>query len=374
MASPPKTILITGASGYVGQHLIANLAKHGLHADDESSDDAFTDSVHIQRYELFVAYNSLVTFEDDLKELLEWQPLHPSISGVTPIPRVDFAKPYIIDTLQSVCGEIDAIVHLAALSSPGYCEKNAETAWKVNVPVGLLGLGAPIIYMSTDQVYEGTKQLYREDEDETVPVNVYGRTKLAFERVLSRDEESKGPLLSDKELGGASLPEIPFVPSPFSVILRSSLILGPPTPLKNGCGKGDCPSFLQFIEGRLKSATPTDYFTNEYRSVVYIDDVVAAIRYFLQQLTTDVSVATHDKCRVFNLGGTTRASRYDIAKEAAEYLQLDASSAKGVERPAGGGGLRSPPDISMNVDKIQTEMECNMKGLAETVELTFDSD
>lgn len=151
-----KKILITGASGYVGQHLIAALAFGGI----SNSND--TTSATQQQYELYCAYNVLTTFEADLKQLLSSSTLHPSITGVYPIPNIDFSRAagYPSEILTAVRrgeddgGEpkIDAIIHLAALSSPGYCEKNESVAWQVNCPVDLLTLNAPIIYMSTDQV------------------------------------------------------------------------------------------------------------------------------------------------------------------------------------------------------------------------------
>jgi hypothetical protein len=102
--------------------------------------------------------------------------------------------------------------------------------------MGLLELNAPIVYRSTDQVYEVTQKYYDEDGDETLPVNVYGRTMMAFERVLLLGTRTNTSL-SKKELGGSSA-----VPSFLlrghnyyncntrSVILRSSLVLGLPTP------------------------------------------------------------------------------------------------------------------------------------------------
>ena len=190
-------------------------------------------------------------------------------------------------------------------------------------------------------------------------MNVYGRTKLAFEKVLLNESPTndKQPQLSDTHNG--------------SVILRSSLILGPATPLSNGCKKGAFPSFLQFIDSRLRSSTKTDYFVNEFRSVVYIDDVIRAIKHFLYHALTN-DKADLSKTRVFNLGGSTRASRIDIALEVASVLKLDASKANGVNRPVDGGGVPSPPDISMNVDKITNELAVSkMMGLNDIVEGTF---
>ena len=79
----PRKILITGASGYVGQHLLASIALEGI--------DGGTDSSNGATYEIFLAYNSWPTFEDDLNELLEHINVHPSIAKFQPIPNIDFS-------------------------------------------------------------------------------------------------------------------------------------------------------------------------------------------------------------------------------------------------------------------------------------------
>ena len=358
---PPRKILITGSSGYVGQYLLATLAFEGI--------TSTTDDSNGTTYELFLAYNNLSTFEGDLNDLLEQQKLHSSVAKIQPIPNVDFSKSDYIQTIQKAIDgtNLDAIVHLAALSSPAYCENHPADAWKVNCPINLLSFHAPIIYLSTDQVYEGTKSYYQED-DETFPVNVYGRTKLVFERVLLGRKTS---LLSERELAsdGQYMPDTESIPppNPKSTILRSSLILGGLAPLKNGCRKGSFPSFLQFIESRLQCATPTDYFTNEFRSVVHLEDVLRAIRHFLNKALTK----ENSHVELYNLGGSTRVSRYDIAVQLAKHLNLDYSTANGVERKSG-GSVPSPPDISMIVDKIANEIGVTkMDGLDEIIEHTF---
>ena len=403
-----RHVLITGSSGYVGQHLIASLLLGDSSFDGRDVSGAGAkkigegvgvDEDHVQ-YELFCAYNSLSTFKDDMDALIRRQqqhfPTHTPRANIHLIPNVDFSQHNYIDVIQQAIGGVhgdnaneslplDAIIHLAALSSPGYCEQNAALTYKVNCPIDLLKFNAPIIYLSTDQVYEGNKHYYVEDIDETVPVNVYGRSKLAFERVLLRRSDADGhvrALLNDREIGandtcrrllqGITIDSTTPSAHSNSVILRSSLILGPPPPLENGCKKGAYPSFLQFIEGRLQNSSPTEYFVNEFRSVVHIQDVITAIRHFLENGT---ATTQNNDVRIYNLGGSARVSRYDIALEVARHLNIDSSSAKAVDRPVGvggGGGVPSPPDISMNVEKITRELNVlKMKGLTEIVASTF---
>ncbi|KAL3786699.1 hypothetical protein HJC23_002788 [Cyclotella cryptica] len=377
-ARGPKKILITGSSGYIGQHLIASLARDGIavksrHAAGED-----------EQYEVFCGYRSLPTFETDLDQLVrETLALHPSIAKIKAF-QLDFESD-CLSAIRRACGEsVDVIIHLAALSSPVYCELHPDEAWKINVPLDLLSFGAPIIYMSTDQVYQGTQKFYRENDD-TLPVNVYGKTKLAFERLLLLDSffDRTKSILTDAELQESDLPDYlspvnlkHVKPNPRSVILRSSLVLGKPAPFRNGCNKGAFPSFLQFVESRLKSSTSTNYFINEFRSVVHVEDVVFAILHFTRQALArgnhESASMTNDKVRIFNLGGSDRVSRHDLAMKVATHLKLDATNVSGVDRPVGGGGVPSPADISMNVEKLTMEMSFDkMDGLEEIVNATF---
>ncbi|KAL3767602.1 hypothetical protein ACHAWO_003281 [Cyclotella atomus] len=368
-----KKILITGSSGYVGQHLLSTLARHGV-----------TTTSTTRQYEVYCAYNSLSTFESDLHQLCS-EMLHPSIVKMTPFP-LDFTTDIVSEIKSVSSGNIDVIIHLAALSSPFYCESHADEAWCINVPVKLLELNAPIVYMSTDQVYAGTKQYYKE-EDETLPVNLYGRTKLAFERVLLQQldgNSAEAPLLTKDELGDSTLPSHLSAsklkdlkqPHPPSVILRSSLILGKPTPLAHGCKKGSFPSFMQFVQDRLQSNTETDYFTNEYRSMVHVRDVVKAILHFTKQALTSKSEGEESGgVKIYNLGGSERVNRYELAVKIANHLKIDGSCVKGVDRQVDGGGVPSPPDISMNVDKLIKELGAErLDGLNDIIRSTFALD
>jgi dTDP-4-dehydrorhamnose reductase len=85
----------------------------------------------------------------------------------------------------------DAIIHTAANANIDYCQANQEEALEINARVTqrmadlATRLGARLIYCSTDNVFDGEKGLYDED-DPTSPVNFYGHTKVLGEEYVLR--------------------------------------------------------------------------------------------------------------------------------------------------------------------------------------------
>ena len=65
-------------------------------------------------------------------------------------------------------------------------EEDPEGARRVNVAGtrNVVALGAPVVYFSTDYVFEGTKGAPYVESDEPDPLSVYGRTKLEGEREI----------------------------------------------------------------------------------------------------------------------------------------------------------------------------------------------
>jgi dTDP-4-dehydrorhamnose reductase len=86
----------------------------------------------------------------------------------------------------------DVVLHLAAMTSVDWCEKNELEAVSVNVygtalvcevASDLLGEGK-VVLLSSDQVFNGLEGNYKEDAQPD-PINVYGKSKLAAEEVAS---------------------------------------------------------------------------------------------------------------------------------------------------------------------------------------------
>lgn len=81
----------------------------------------------------------------------------------------------------------DAVIHGAAFTAVDRCEAEPATAYLVNcmatrfVADAVRRIGAHLVYVSTDYVFDGTKVTPYLEWDATNPQSVYGRTKLGGE-------------------------------------------------------------------------------------------------------------------------------------------------------------------------------------------------
>jgi dTDP-4-dehydrorhamnose reductase len=94
--------------------------------------------------------------------------------------------------LAAICGtRPDAVIHAAAWTAVDACEGDPEQAFTVNamgtrhVAEAARRVGAPVFYVSTDYVFDGTKSAPYIEWDQPNPQSVYGASKLAGERELT---------------------------------------------------------------------------------------------------------------------------------------------------------------------------------------------
>jgi dTDP-4-dehydrorhamnose reductase len=78
----------------------------------------------------------------------------------------------------------DLVLHAAAWTDVDGAEVNPEAAQLTNVDGArnAAALGAPLVYFSTDYVFDGRKGEPYTESDPPAPLSVYGRTKLGGER------------------------------------------------------------------------------------------------------------------------------------------------------------------------------------------------
>jgi dTDP-4-dehydrorhamnose reductase len=104
-------------------------------------------------------------------------------------PQFDLAEPAALANA-IVAARPDVVINAAAYTAVDKAESEPELAHRVNAEAaGLVAaaaaeIGAPILQVSTDYVFDGSlDRPYRED-DPTAPLGVYGASKLAGEKAV----------------------------------------------------------------------------------------------------------------------------------------------------------------------------------------------
>ncbi|OGO48144.1 MAG: dTDP-4-dehydrorhamnose reductase [Chloroflexi bacterium RBG_16_64_32] len=103
------------------------------------------------------------------------------------LPEMDITKD---DVVQRYFNELtpDLVIHAAAWTDTAGCEADPEQALLVNgegsriVAEACARSGAAMVYISSNEVFDGEKREPYGEDDPPNPINAYGRSKLAGER------------------------------------------------------------------------------------------------------------------------------------------------------------------------------------------------
>ncbi|KAL8028240.1 hypothetical protein ABFX02_14G145600 [Erythranthe guttata] len=185
-------------------------------------------------------------------------------------------------------------------------------------------------------VYEGTKSFYKE-EDEAVPVNVYGKSKVEAERFVSNNCQN-------------------------FAILRSSIIYGPQTisPVPKSLP-------IQWMDGALAKGETMNFFNDEFRCPVFVKDLVSIIQFLTNQWISEGKQVQ----LLLNVGGPDRVSRVQMAEAVALVRGYSTSLIKPVPSSSVDRGVKSPSDISMDIGKLIQATGISPTPYTEGVKLTL---
>jgi UDP-glucose-4-epimerase GalE len=155
-------VLVTGGSGYVGSHALRELSGAG--------------------HEVLILDNSSTG--------------HAYLSRGFPLIQGDICD---FEKVSRCLHEVDAVMHFAASAYVGESVQNPRKYIRNNVESAIKLLDAVLsstvrlfIFSSTCAVYGAPSQLPIREETPKEPINLYGSTKLFFERVLSAYGVSHG--------------------------------------------------------------------------------------------------------------------------------------------------------------------------------------
>lgn len=196
-------------------------------------------------------------------------------------PELDLAQP---ETVLKVLRDArpDVVVSAAAYTAVDKAESEQEIAFAVNrdgakaVAQAAKELGVPVIHLSTDYVFDGTKLTAYVESDPTGPSSVYGHSKLEGENAVAEN-------------------------NPNHAILRTAWVY-------SEYGNNFVKTMLRLGESRDEINVVADQFGCPSSA----NDIATAIVEIAKKLSSDPSAHLRG---VFHLSGTGKTNWADFAKQ-----------------------------------------------------------
>lgn len=315
-------VLVTGAGGFIGGHLVGDLLKDGHHVRAA-----------------------------DIKPTVEWYQLHDKADNW------DYADLKEADECRMVTAGMDQVYNLAAdMGGMGFIETHkAECMLSVlistNMLVAALNNGVRrLFYSSSACVYNATKQtdpqvtaLREEDAYPAMPEDGYGWEKLFSERMCRHFMEDYG--LETR-------------------VARYHNVYGPHGTYQGGREKAPAAICRKMIEAKLTGKHVIDVWGDgqQTRSFMFIDDCIRGTRRIMDS----------DICYPLNLGSSELVTINHLIAQAAEFADItDLEYRYDVTAPQGVRGRNS--DNSMIQEELGWAPNTSLRlGLSKTYQWIYD--
>jgi dTDP-4-dehydrorhamnose reductase len=210
-----------------------------------------------------------------------------------------------------------AVIHTAyRQDGPGFEETNVTGS--ANVAAAAASLGARLVHISTDVVFDGASERpYRED-DEPNPLGPYGRSKLEAEQEVLRAH-------------------------PDALVVRTSLMVGGPEP-----GTQE-----RTVLAAARGESEIVFFEDELRSPVLVDDLAAAL----------VELSGRSETGLLHVAGPEPVSRYELACMIAAAHGLPPESLR--RGRIADSGLERAPRCVLDSSRARALLRTPIRGLSE---------
>jgi dTDP-4-dehydrorhamnose reductase len=214
-----------------------------------------------------------------------------------------------------VSAKPDAIIHAAAWTDVDGCEKEPGRTIEINehgtkhVARAAAALNVPLMYLSTDFVFDGCKKTPYTENDTPHPINVYGRSKLEGEKRVAQSGRH--------------------------IIVRTSWLFG-----TNGS------NFVDAILGKAKTEKQLKVVSDQIGCPTYTKDLAKAIRHLLNAISRQPTADSREIWGIYHVSNKGLVSWFDYAKEIVRTAQFEhvtllpitsRESARPAERPAFSG-------------------------------------
>ena len=247
------------------------------------------------------------------------------VEGCTALKLDKCDRKAVFELLEKI--KPDVVIDTAALHNVDYCETHPEEAWKVNVEgtrnvaEACKKIGAKIIFISTDYVFDGTKGYYTE-EDTPNPLSYYAKTKLEAEKTIQSLDVNY-------------------------IIARPSVIYGwnpsEVSGLKSSSGKSV--NFVVWALQKLEKGEEIKAVTDQYSSPTLADNLAEAL----------LVMASSEKQGIYHTAGKDCVNRYEFTLKIAEVFGLDKSLIKPVTSEIFKQVAKRPKKCCLDVSKAEKD-------------------
>ena len=240
-----------------------------------------------------------------------------------PLIRGEFRLLDITDesTVNQIIDETrpDVVINTAAMTQVDHCETQREACWKANVIAVEYLVNASkrnnvhLVHVSTDFIFDGTKELLDENAIPG-PVNFYGESKLAGEKVIISSSISWS-------------------------ILRTVLVYGVTRDMSRS-------NIVLWVKKSVEEGKTIQVVNDQWRTPTLAEDLAKGC----------YLAATKKAKGIFNISGKDFLSAYDIAIRTADFFKLDKSLIKETDSTKFTQPARRPPKTGFIIDKARKEL------------------
>lgn len=263
-------------------------------------------------------------------------------------PELEFITSYKLDilnlkNLEKLLIECDPdyIINSCALNNVDYCESHPEEANKINSKfVANLSkiskfLNSKLIHLSSDSVFDGSKQTPYTETDVANPINIYGNSKFSGEKFALNN--------------------------PDNLVVRASVLYGwLPTNLSNKSSSSMKPqNFVFWLINKLNSNEEVNIIEDEISSPIIVDDFANSIMHLLKRNSSGIYHSAPNVC----------INRYEFSKKIAEELELDSNLIKPISNKELGRNVKTGINKCLDSSKIQTSTKFKFLTVNESLSL-----
>ena len=235
----------------------------------------------------------------------------------------------------------DVVINTAGINNVDYCEKNPDEALKINIQAVkeicqiTKKLGIKFVQLSSDSVFDGTKQLPYEEIDETESINYYGETKIKSEKIV--------------------------LENPNNVVVRASVLYGylPHNLAKIESSSKKSINFGQWLINKLSINEKVRIITDEYSSPIIADDFARSILHIIK----------YEGNGIFHSAPELQITRYDFSVKIAKALGLSVKLIEPVSNKELGRDVNTGSNKCLSSKKLSGNLNYKFLTLDESLDL-----